>query len=151
MIESDQLNRIIGSGLDTATSIADTDCDGGGDACTVGVGATAADWVTDNSTSGFGYSLEDVDSSEIAFEYDATDCSGAGFTAGVTCSACAGSYCAIGFPATADTETALTIFQNTSIPSSTEDIYICYRVAVATTQTAGDYTNAITYVASATF
>jgi len=149
-IESDQLNRIISTGLDTATSIDDTDCDGGGDACNET--DTAADWVNDNTSSAFGYSLEDIDSSKIAFEYDATDCSTSGFTGDVTCSACAGVYCGMKFPATADGgETALTLFKNTSLPSSTENIYVCYRVVASTTQTAGDYTNAITYVASATF
>jgi len=149
-IESDQLNRIISTGLDTSTSIADTDCDGGSDTCNES--DTAADWVSDNSTSGFGFSLEDIDSSKIAFEYDATDCSGSNFTTDVDCSACAGNYCAMRFPATADGgESALTLFKNTSLPTTTEDIYVCYRVAVATTQTAGDYTNSITYVASATF
>lgn len=134
---------------DHVTEIADSDCDGGGDTCNEST--TAGDWVTDNTTSGFGFSIEDNDASKVAFEYDATDCSGANFTADVNCSACAGAYCAMKFPAASEAETPLTLFKNTSTPTATEDIYVCYRMSVSTVQPAGDYENNITYRATATF
>lgn len=150
-LENDQMNILSGSGPDTATYIADSDCDGGADTCVVGAGNTAADWVTDSSNSGFGYSIENTDASKVAFAYDATSCSGGGYTGDVSCGNCAGAYCAMPFPANIENETALTLFKNTAVPSSTEDIYVCYRLVVSSTQTAGSYANTITYVASATF
>lgn len=150
-IESDQMNILSGSGPDTGTYIADSDCDGGADTCSVGTGNTAADWVTDTTNSSFGYSIQNVDASKVAFAYNATDCSGASYTGDVSCGSCAGAYCAMPFPANIENESALTIFKNTAVPTSTEDIYVCYRLVVSSTQTAGNYANTVTYVASATF
>jgi len=144
VIEDDQLSI----GGDGSTEIADTDCDS--EDCNES--DTAAEWDVENDESGFGYSIEDIDADQIAFQYNATDCSGAGYTTAVSCSDCDGSYCAMKFPSTADGgESALTIMRHTSTPTTTEDIYVCYRIAISTVQTAGDYENYLTYVATATF
>lgn len=145
-IEDDQLS-IGGDG----TELADTDCDG--EDCNES--STAGEWSTENGedpiTSGFGFSLENDDAEEIAFGY-AGSCSGTGYIDNVSCASCTGTYCAMKFPSTADGgESALTIMRNTSTPSTTENIYACYRILPSTTQTAGDYENFITYTATATF
>ncbi len=148
VIEDDQLS-IGGAGT---TELADTDCDGGADTCNES--STAADWKTDNTTSGFGFSIDNIDASKVAFQWDSTDCSGSGYTGEISCSACAGgsgAYCAMKFPATSESESVLTLMKKTTVPTTTEDIYVCYRIAISTLQTAGDYENALTYRATATF
>ena len=137
MISDDQLSV----GGDHSTEIVNTDCDS--ENCT---DTTSGEWSTENDVSGFGFSIQNVDASTVPFEYSTATGN------------CTGTYCARMIPSTAtasetpdDTDTALSIMSKTTIPTTTEDMYVCYRLTVATTQTAGDYENNITYVATATF
>ena len=137
MISDDQLSV----GGDHVTEIANTDCDS--ENCT---DATSGEWSTENDVSGFGFSIENVDATTVPFQYSTATGN------------CTGTYCARMIPSTAtaseppdDSDTALSIMSKTTIPTTTEDMYVCYRLTVATTQTAGDYENNITYVATATF
>jgi len=137
MISDDQLSV----GGDHTTEIVNTDCDS--ENCT---DATSGEWSTENDVSGFGFSIQNVDASTVPFEYSTATGN------------CTGTYCARMIPSTAtasetpdDSDTALSIMSKTTIPTTTEDMYVCYRLTVATTQTAGDYENNITYVATATF
>ncbi len=132
-IESDQLALIMGTGLDPAIDIDDTLGDTGD--CEYN---DYDEWST-TSTKGFGYSLEKINASAtVPFEYDT---SGSG---------CTGTFCAKQFADNNAGETAQTIFNSGTVADS-ENVYVCYRVIVSETQEAGTYTNAITYVASATF
>jgi len=137
MISDDQLSV----GGDHTTEIANTDCDA--EDCT---DTTSGEWSTENDVSGFGFSIENVDATTVPFQYSTATGN------------CTGTYCARMIPSTAtaseppdDSDTALSIMSKTTIPTTTEDMYVCYRLTVATTQTAGDYENNITYVATATF
>ncbi|RLC35665.1 hypothetical protein DRH14_00235 [Candidatus Shapirobacteria bacterium] len=111
----------------TGVTIPDTDCDS--EDCTT---SSATEWSTENDESGFGYSIENVNANSTAFNYD----DGSTFVAR---------------PFGQGTDNSTTLFSNTSTPTSTERIYICYRLAISTTQEAGDYENALTYTATATF
>lgn len=114
--------------IGAATTIPDTVCDAG-TACTVSVGNT---WATADSTpSKFGYSLAAVPAAvpgSIGF-------SGTNV------------YKAFGIGSTS----AQTIFSNSSTPASWERVYVCYRLTVTTTQSAGNYENKLIYTATATF
>lgn len=127
-LEDNQM-RIVGA---TAPEIPDTPGDT----------ATASHTVTDEwvstSTKGFGYSIENVDAASAAFEY--TDS-----TAG-----CDGVYCAKQFADNAGSEAHQTLFSSSTVADN-ENAYVCYRIIVGATQEAGDYWNAITYRATATF
>lgn len=118
-----------------STELADTDCDA--EDCDYD---DVGEWSTENDASGFGYSLQNIDASTVPFQYNSSleSCTGAG-------------YCAQAFPDKSQDDVAFEIMSNSSTPSTTEDAYLCYRIAVSTGQTAGDYENAITYVATATF
>ena len=98
-------------------------------------GATdsSTDW-TSTSTKGFGYSLENVDAASVAFQYNDGG----------------GTFQARQFPATADSESPVTIFSSTTVADN-QDVYVCYRAVISATQQAGNYENAITYRATATF
>ena len=113
-------------GSTSPSTIPDTDCDN--EDCTI---SSATIWNTETSDSGFGYSLANVDANTIAFEHDNT------------------AWSAKPFPTTS--ATAEELFSNPSTPTTTEDIYICYRIAISTVQRAGEYENGITYTATATF
>lgn len=137
IISDDQLSV----GGDHSTEIVNTDCDS--ENCT---DSTSGEWSSENNVSGFGFSIENIDASTVPFQYSTATGN------------CTGTYCARMVPSTAtasetpdDSDTALSIMSKTTIPTTTEDIYVCYRLTVATTQTAGDYENQITYVATATF
>lgn len=134
-LASDQLNLITGTGVDTGTNIPDTPGDD-----TAASHTTKDEWES-TSTKGFGYSLENVDANTISFEYSDTD---GGCTGG------AGTFCAKQFADNSTVEAAQTIF-NSGTTADSENAYVCYRIIVASTQEAGTYTNAITYIASATF
>ncbi|MBL7078300.1 hypothetical protein ISS42_01415 [Candidatus Shapirobacteria bacterium] len=130
-IENNQLARIDAA----ATEIADTPGDT----------ATATHTVTDEwvntATKGFGYSIENVDATTPAFQYSDS-------TAG-----CDGVFCAKQFAATADGGAELvpvTIFSSGTVADG-QNAYVCYRAIIGATQEAGDYWNAITYRATATF
>jgi len=139
MISDDQLSI----GGDHSTEIANTDCDS--ENCS---DTTSGEWSSENDISGFGFSIENDDVTTVPFLY--TTSSGN----------CTGTFCARMIPSTAtsgesgttdDSDTALQIMSKNTIPTTTEDLYVCYRLTVATTQTAGDYESNITYVATATF
>lgn len=128
-LENDQLGKDGG----TATFIADATGDG------AMTHETQDDWHT-ATQNGFGYSLQNVDAAAIVFQY--SDTSGG--------SCVTGTFCAKQFAATADTETAQSLFSSTTVANA-EDVYACYRLTVGATQAAGDYENNITYTATATF
>ncbi len=111
--------------ISTGTTIVDTICDSG--PCTT---TTATDWST-TTNYGFGYSIDNINATTTAFDYDD------------------GTYYAkpfgVGYANTA------TLFSNSSTPTTTERIYVCYRLNVSTLQEAGEYENGITYTATATF
>lgn len=140
MISDDQLSI----GGDHTTEILNTDCDN--ETCT---DTTSGEWSSETDISGFGFSLQNVDATTVPFQYSTNNQGD-----------CTGTYCARMIPSTAtagesgttdDSDTALQIMSKSTIPTTTEDIYVCYRLTVATTQTAGDYEDNITYVATATF
>lgn len=133
VIEDDQL----GKGGATSPYIPDSP----GDAANM-THTAKADWddPADSDAKGFSYSLQNVDALSIAFQYSDTD----GNCSGTT-------YCGKQFPATADVgDTAQEIFSSTTVANA-EDVYICYKAVISATQEAGDYENAITFVATAKF
>ncbi len=110
----------------TATTIPDTTCDAA-TPCDVN---NSANWVTDISSSKFGYSLESISSSPVAFE------AGASFAAK---------------PFGQGYANAKTIMNRTSTPATEDRAYICYRVTASNFQEAGTYQNQINFIATATF
>ncbi len=129
-LESDELNLITATGLDTSVYIPDTTCDGG--ACDE---STSGDWDDADNANGFGYSLDDADSDvdTTLFQYSDT-----------------ANFAARQFPNDAGGESAVQILASTS-ETATQDCYVCYRMTVSSTQQAGTYENSVTYVATATF
>lgn len=113
-------------GLGT-TTIADTSCDGTPTACTV---TAAQEWSTE-ANKGFGYALQDLagDCVTNTLEYN---------NGGAT------------FKARPFGITAQQIMLSTE-PVADDSAYVCYRVIVSGTQTAGDYSNYVIYIATATF
>jgi hypothetical protein len=111
----------------SGTTIPDTNCDASD--CTVSSDTT---WEVDigATNSEFGYSLESISSSPVAFEHDGT------FEAR---------------PFGVGSANAQTIMEKTSTPSSVEQAYICYRITANNYQEAGTYQNYINFVATATF
>lgn len=87
-------------------------------------------WSTDTSRSQFGYSLESINDSPVAFEADVN------FTA---------KPFGVGY---ANTQT---IMISDTTPSSEDRAYICYRVTASNFQEAGTYQNQINFIATATF
>lgn len=126
VIEDDQMS-IDG---ENSVELDDTDCDA--DTCSY---SSNGAWESENDESGFGYSIENVDAANVTFAYGD----------------CGTSFCARAFPSTADGHDPVQVMYNTSTPSGNENAYVCYRLAIGTTQEPGDYENAITYVATATF
>lgn len=109
----------------STSTISDTDCDSG--SCDIN---TATNWANDNSTSQFGYSLESISSSPVAFE------AGLNFSAK---------------PFGQGYGNARTIMSRTSTPPTEDSAYICYRITASNFQEAGTYQNQINFVATATF
>lgn len=108
--------------INTATTLPNTTCNGGG--CTY---TTAAAWTTASTTkSEFGYTMTNIGSS-IPFT--------------------PGQFKAFGI----GSGQAQNIMVRPSLPSGTESAYVCYRVTVHTGQEAGDYEGKIIYTATATF
>lgn len=100
---------------------------------------TVDEW-TSTSAKGFGYTLDDANTSGLtaAFEWDST--------AGT----CDGTYCAKQFADTEDSQTAQTLFSATD-PADNHNLYVCYKAIISATTSAGDYENNIIYTATATF
>lgn len=113
-------------------TIPDTNCDANN--CTV---SSATTWATDvgNTDSGFGYSLQNISATNIGFTYvSAANWQARPFSSGLN-----------GY------NSPITLFNNSSIPSTTERAYVCYRIAINTVQGAGNYENELIYTATATF
>ena len=127
--EDDELGKDGG----TSPVIADTDCDG--EDCTI---SSDTEWntATDN---GFGYSLGNgvgtgATAPVITFEYDDG----------------ALNFAARPFANIAGSDSPVSIFSSTDVADG-HNIYACYRISVGATQEAGDYSNQLTYTATATF
>jgi len=99
--------------------------------------SSSAEWTT-ATINGFGYSLQNIDAATVPFQY--TTATGA----------CTGTFCARQFADLTGSETVQTIMSSTTV-ANTEDIYVCYRLGVGATQTAGDYENQIIYTVTGTF
>lgn len=109
-----------------ASTIPDTTCDSS-TTCSLN---TANNWTSDSSSSKFGYSLEAINSSPVAFE------AGVDFAAK---------------PFGQGYANARTIMNRSETPSSEDRAYICYRVTASNFQKAGTYQNQISFIATATF
>lgn len=126
--ENDQL------GKDGATTPNIADSTGNGGAMTE---SASAEWTT-ATINGFGFSIQNIDAAVVPFQY--TTATGN----------CTGTFCARQFADIAGSEAVQTVFSSTTVANA-EDIYICYRLGVGATQSAGDYENQITYTATGTF
>ncbi|MBU1088963.1 hypothetical protein KKA02_03750 [Patescibacteria group bacterium] len=120
--ESDVLENV-----NTGVTIPNTDCDN--EDCTA---SSETEWATENTESGFGYSIENINATTTTFTY------GVGTTFAAR-------------PFGQGASNAVTLFNNSSTPTTTERIYICYRLTISTIQEAGNYENSLTYTATATF
>jgi len=109
--------------------IQDTTCNATG--CTE---TTSQDWTVANTYRGLGYSLANISGSDAAFTYNE---SGRTFSAKQIADQEA-------------SETKQTIMSNDGAVDSNQ-IYVCYRIAISGTQPAGYYFNKVKYTATATF
>ena len=115
---------------------------------------SVSDEWTSTSVKGFGYTLDDEDSTnaEPAFEYsNSGTCTDT--TDGGTCTACDGSMaCYRHFADAQASQSPVRIFGSEGDTVADNDyIYACYRAVISATQGAGNYENYITYTATATF
>jgi hypothetical protein len=132
-IENDQLGRNGGACSGEPTITGNTDCIADAGEGTFSESGSGTDW-TATSVKGFGYSLHDTNTSTTeAFNYST-----------------GGTFMARQFPATADSESAAQIFSSTG-PADDQNLHVCYRIIPGTTTAAGEYQNALTYTATATF
>lgn len=121
IFESNVLTNI---SIGNTNFIPDTTCDS---TCSID---TPGEWDTNVSDSQFGYSLEDINSSPIAFSHNNIFNSkpfGIGFS------------------------NARTIMSYASTPATEDRGYICYRITASNFQEAGTYQNQINFIATATF
>ncbi len=118
------------SNISTGTTIPDTDCDNPTYTCNT---TTENRWQSDVTQSGFGYSIHNISATTVPFQYNT---GGASFAAK---------------PFGVGEANAETVMSNASTPTTTERIYMCYRVVANTTQEAGNYETKIVYTATATF
>ncbi len=96
---------------------------------------TSADWVDGATYPGFGYSLDAVSGGPtVAFSFDESS----------------RAFSAKQFADLAAAEAVQTIFTRATVTAS-DVVDVCYRIAPAATNTAGDYENYLVYTASATF
>ena len=108
--------------INTATTIPDTLCDGANCSPT-----NATPWsVVDNTRSEFGYTMTNIGSS-IPFTEGYFKPFGIG------------------------SNNSQKIMERVTLPGGSESAYVCYRLAVTTSQEAGDYEGKIVYTATATF
>ncbi len=135
--EDDELSADTNGDGTPDTTLSDTTCDGANCSAT-----TTGRWNT-TTTNGWGYSLENS-TSTVPFQYSTTsgNCSG-------------GSYCAKQFACNNSTNcagvTAAQQIASSTAPSSTQQLYVCYRLNVSATQQAAYYQTRILYFASGTF
>ncbi len=99
---------------------------------------TTSDEWTSTSVKGFGYSLHNSDAASIAFQY--TTATGN----------CTGTYCARQFADAEDSQSPVTLFSSSTVADS-QNVNVCYKAIISSTQSAGAYDNYITYTATATF
>ena len=90
------------------------------------------DWTVETET-GFGYSIENIDSDNPAFEYNV-----------------GGTFVARHFADFESAQDPVDVF-GPSTPTNSDSIYACYRIIADALTAAGDYYNYITYTATATF
>lgn len=90
--------------------------------------------ITGTSGTGFGYSIENIDSASPTFTY------GGG-----------SNFAARHFADAQSDQDPVTIFGSNSLPTNSDSVYVCYRIAADALTAAGDYYNYITYTATATF
>lgn len=137
-IENDQLGR--NGGVCTGDNTG-ANCipDSVGDSSTMSH-TTINEWSSSN-VKGFGYSLHEVNTTGAvpAFQYNTNSgaCDGTG-------------DCFKQFADAENSQAAQTIF-NSSTVADNDNLYVCYRAVISATQSAGDYTNYLTYTATATF
>lgn len=134
-IENDQL------GLDGGTCTGDntgSDCirDTAGDNSLMS--HTTSDEWTSTSTKGFGYTIHNADASTVAFQYTTNTGN------------CTGTYCARQFADAENSQTAQTLFSASTVADS-QNVNVCYKAIIPSTQSAGSYENYVTYTATATF
>ena len=112
----------------TGATIPDTNCDADAVCST----SASNDWDTDvgATNSEYGYSLESISSSGVAFEHANV------FKAK---------------PFGVGSANAQTIMSYATTPSTIDQAYICYRITANNYQEAGTYQNSINFVATATF
>lgn len=108
----------------STSTIPDTTCDSG---CTIDA---AGAWNTSMSESKFGYSLDAVSGSPVAFTHDDI------FNA---------KPFGVGY------SNARAIMSRTTTPTTEDRGYICYRITASNFQEAGTYQNQINFIATATF
>ncbi len=113
------------SNIITGSTIPDTTCDSNN--CDID---NNNDWNTDVSKSQFGYSLQSINYSPVAFEHNDV------FSA---------KPFGIGYA------NARTIMSRNTTPSGEDQAYICYRITASNFQEAGTYQNQINFIATATF
>lgn len=135
---NDQLGRDAGTCVGDNTG---ADCIPDATGNNAAMSHTASDRWDSTTYKGFGFSLDDVNTSGLTpvFEYDtvAGNCSG-------------GTYCARQFADTEDSQAAQQIFSSTTVADE-HNLYVCYRAVISSTQSAGDYENHVIYTATATF
>lgn len=102
---------------------------------------TAPEEWSSTAVKGFAFTLDENAASALtpSFEYDTSsgNCDGTG-------------DCFKQFADSEDSQAAQTIFSATTTADS-QEVYLCYRAVISTTQSAGNYENYITYTATATF
>lgn len=131
-LENDQLGRNGGVCTGDATG---TSCirDSIGD--NTNMTHTVSDEFNNTATKGFAYSLHDVNSSTTeAFAYNES----------------ARTFSARQFADAEGGQSAVQIMSSTT-PADNQNLYVCYRAIIPTTQEAGNYENYLTYTATATF
>lgn len=130
--ENDQVGRganaCAGDGSASITCIVDASVTGA-------THTTSADWTDAANDPGFGYSLHPVTG---------------GLTAAFTYNESARTFSAKQFADLAETEAVQTIYSRSTVAAS-DVVDVCYRIAPAATNAAGDYENYLVYTASATF
>ena len=105
------------------STLPDTTCDL--NSCSV---TTAGTWAVDNSSSKWGYTIQNLSVGETIFSYQQ-------------------GYKAFG----SGSVNAQQIMRNSSTPTTNERANVCYRLTASTTQEAGNYENKLTYTVTATF
>lgn len=90
--------------------------------------------ISGSTGTGFGYSIENIDSANPAFTHGGST-----------------NFNARHFADSEYNQDPVTIFDSNSLPTNSDSVYVCYRIAADALNAAGDYYNYITYTATATF